>query len=82
MGETLAIINVGKYIRDYAEKNLKKLLGDKPESPSWENFVRNQPNCYRLIHVSTYVLFIGLFWGSIIIIIWFKLNAMVNMPFD
>ncbi|HUK84856.1 MAG TPA: hypothetical protein VLU95_03235 [Candidatus Acidoferrum sp.] len=82
MGETLAIMNAGTYIRLHTETKLKKILGDSL-SPSWESYAYDHPKSYWLIHLSTYFLFAGLFWATIIITIWFKLNpSIASMPFN
>jgi hypothetical protein len=70
LSETSAIINAGNYIRDNIEKNLQPLLGNKNEEYKfmwWEKFVKEQADPYKLIHISTACLFMGMFWASIVL---------------
>jgi hypothetical protein len=89
MGETLAIINAGSYIRNHTEKDLRTLLKPEENNPnllslSWESYTQKPEKayCYRLIHVSTSLLFIGLFLATIAIMIMFKLNSAIIIPYD
>lgn len=86
MGETLAIMNAGYYIRENIQKDLQKLMNKRNEfnykSFSWESFVEKNSSCYKLIHVSTSCLFIGLYWVSFALILLLKQNPEISMPYD
>ena len=83
LGETSAIINAGDYMREYVEKDLRKILGEDFKSMSWEDFVKKRNNeykwgPYKWIHISTFSLFAGVFWASIILT--FLLRERAGIP--
>jgi hypothetical protein len=86
MGETSAIMNAGTYIREYIQVDLKNLMNKENKSNyksmSWENFAYYNNSCYKLIHISTTCLFLGLYWVSFALIILLKQNPQINMPYD
>jgi len=67
LSETSAIINAGDYIRDYIEVDLQEFRNLSTKSMSWESFVRDKGKSdpYKLIHISVFCLFAGMFWVSI-----------------
>jgi hypothetical protein len=84
MGETLAIINAGDYIRQHIEKSLSGLQGVAVQ-PNWQSFISSKERrfCYKVIHFSTYLLFAGLFWASIAFMVWLKLDPSLGaIPFS
>jgi hypothetical protein len=81
LSETSAIINAGNYIRDSIQTNLKKILGND-KLMSWESFVENQSTPYKLVHISTACLFMGMFWASIVLIFLFKYKMQTLVTFD
>jgi hypothetical protein len=87
LGETSAIINAGDYIRDRIEPDLKKVLDEDFKSMSWEAFVkeRHRPykwSPYKWIHMSTFSLFAGMFWASIILTILLKGRIGISLTSD
>lgn len=84
LSETSAIINAGNYIRYNIEKNLQKFLGNYREHKpmSWETFVEEKADPYRLVHISTACLFMGMFWASIVLSVLFKDKMEIPLILD
>jgi hypothetical protein len=75
LGETLAIVNAGNYIRTIMRPDLQRILkkSDQDFKPmSWEDYIIINRKAYDWIHITTVTLFVGMFWASIILTIIFK----------
>jgi hypothetical protein len=77
LGETSAIITAGDYIREHTEKDLQKFRDKSSKSMWWQNFLRGpamerKGSPYKLIHISTFCLFAGMFWASIALTVLLK----------
>jgi len=77
MGETWAILNAGKYIRERVEPSLRKYLGGST-AMSWEQYLYDNSReggylgPYKVIHSSAFLLFGGMFWASIVLTVVFR----------
>lgn len=75
MGETMAILNVGKYFRERVEPSFKKYLQGST-AMSWEQFLYDNRGGrwgpYKVIHSSAIILFGGMFWASMALTVVFR----------
>ena len=69
LGNTESILNLGKYIRTYIEPDLSTLKTKSLKSTSWEKFVKDEKGPYKLIHISTLILFMGMFYATLFLMV-------------
>ena len=79
-GETQSVISLGNYIHDYIEKDLKALQTEELKSLRWECFAKKNRGPYNTIHISTIVLFMGLLYATLGLMVLSMDEIMASFP--
>jgi hypothetical protein len=69
LGNTESVLNLGNYIHTHIEPDLKTLKTTSLKSANWEDFVRIERGPYKTIHISTLVLFMGMFYAALFLML-------------